>query len=73
MLASLVYNNFPFLSHLNNKLKFIKNLNDKIRNDMIFRPYVHNLGWNTIDRLKEVKFRGKVLIPLPNPKIISII
>ena len=26
-----------------------------------------------INRLKEVKFRGKVLIPLPNPKIISII
>ena len=58
--SSLVYNNFPFLSHLNNKLKFIKNLNDKIRGDMIFRTYVHNLGWNTIDRLKEINNSIKI-------------
>jgi len=58
--SSLVYNNFPFLSHLNNKLKFIKNLNEKIRDDMIFRTYVHNLGWNTIDRLKEINNSIKI-------------
>lgn len=58
--STLVYNNFPFLSHFSNKLKFIKNLNHKIRNDIIFRAYVHDFGWNTIDRLKEINKSIKI-------------
>jgi putative transferase (TIGR04331 family) len=46
--------NFSFLSHFNNKSNFIKNLNNDIKTKLIFRPYPHNFGWNTIARLKEI-------------------
>ncbi len=52
--SSLVYNNFSSIQHFNNKLKFIENLKDNIKNKLIFRPYLHDMGWNTTDRLKDV-------------------
>ena len=51
--SSLTYNNFSSISHFNNKLDFIKKLNNNIQNKLIFRPYQHNLGWHTLNKLKE--------------------
>jgi putative transferase (TIGR04331 family) len=52
--SSLTYNNFSSISHLNNKLDFIKKLNNNIQKKLIFRPYQHNLGWHTLNKLKEI-------------------
>jgi putative transferase (TIGR04331 family) len=52
--SSLVYNNFSHYQHFNNKLKFIENLKENIKNKLIFRPYHQDMGWNTINRLKDV-------------------
>jgi len=58
--SSLIYNNFSFLSHLNNKLNFIKNLNSNILDKLIFRTYIQDLGWSTLDRLKEINNSIKI-------------
>lgn len=50
----LAYNNFLYSSYLESKLNFIKNLNCDIRNKIVFRPFPHSFGRDTIDRLKEI-------------------
>lgn len=52
--ASIVYNNFLFSSHLNNKIIFLKNLSSRIQSKLVFRPYSHDLGWNTLDKVKKI-------------------
>ena len=51
---SLNYNHFSSLSHLNDKFNLVKNLNSNIRDKLVFRTYVHDFGWSTVDRLKEI-------------------
>lgn len=55
-----IYNNFSFPLHLNEKLNFIKKLNNNVRNKLVFRPYIHDLGWSTLDRLKDTSKSIKI-------------
>jgi hypothetical protein len=58
--ACLINNNFSFLSHLNDKFNFVKNLNSNIRDKLVFRTYIHDFGWSTLDRLKEINSSIKI-------------
>jgi putative transferase (TIGR04331 family) len=50
----LAYNDFLYPSYLESKLSFIKNLNNHIRNKLVFRPFPHSFDRDTIDKLKEM-------------------
>ena len=52
--VATTHNQFYFLSHLNGKFNFVKKINSNIRDKLVFRTYAHDLGWSTVDRLKEI-------------------